>query len=161
MGIEPCRTAHLFSMPHVYSLLLGEGPYAEGGGDTREARIKASDEALIAQCADGKRKIIVLLICGRPLVIPQETMKKIDALVVGWLPGTEGDGIADILFGAVQLTGRLSYSWPRDGKQMTKESREETTRSFRLATASSTRYRPCVSRCRSRRRRRFGRIGRK
>ena len=53
-----------------------------------------------------------------------QTMKKIDALVVGWLPGTEGDGIADILFGAVQLTGRLSYSWPRDGKQMTKESRE-------------------------------------
>ena len=106
-------------------LVIGERPYAEGGGDTHAATLRQSDVALIAALArGGTRKVVVILLCGRPLVIPPQTLEQIDALLVAWLPGTEGDGVADGLFGAAQLTGRLSYSWPRDVKQMHMENRK-------------------------------------
>ena len=46
-----------------------------------------------------------------------DMVDKIDALLVAWLPGTEGDGVADVLFGARPPAGRLSFSWPRSMQQ--------------------------------------------
>lgn len=107
-------------------VVVGEGPYAEGGGDTHAARMKSSDAALIAAlAAGGSRRIVVVLICGRPLVIPPKTLELIDALLVAWLPGTEGDGVADALFGRGPQTGRLSYSWPHDASQMHVKARQD------------------------------------
>jgi beta-glucosidase len=108
----------------VALIVVGESPYAEGTGDTHDVKLSASDAALISSLADGNRRIAVLVICGRPLVIPPETLDLIDSLIVGWLPGTEGDGIADVLFGLAPVTGRLSFSWPRHSGHMTSASRQ-------------------------------------
>ena len=55
--------------------------------------------------------VIVVLFSGRPLIL-EPILNDVDALIAAWLPGTEGDGIADVLFGAFNPTGRLSVTWP-------------------------------------------------
>ena len=59
--------------------------------------------------------MVVILISGRPLVITQQ-LEQADAFVAAWLPGSEGDGIAEILFGKYDFKGRLSHSWPKSEK---------------------------------------------
>jgi beta-glucosidase len=63
------------------------------------------------------RRLVVILISGRPLIITDQ-LPLIDALVAAWLPGTEGNGVADVLFGDLPFTGKLSYSWPRSMDQV-------------------------------------------
>jgi beta-glucosidase len=60
----------------------------------------------------------VILLSGRPLLI-EKVLDKSDAFVAAWLPGTEGQGVADVLFGDYKPTGKLSFSWPRSKEQMT------------------------------------------
>ena len=67
------------------------------------------------------------MLCGRPLAIQPDALEHIDGLLVCWLPGTEGDGVADVLFGSVPPTGRLSYSWPSTHKHMTRRQRRLAT----------------------------------
>jgi beta-glucosidase len=57
------------------------------------------------------------MLSGRPLMITEE-LDNWDAFVAAWLPGTEGDGISDVLFGDYNPTGKLSFSWPRDISQI-------------------------------------------
>ncbi len=59
----------------------------------------------------------VVLISGRPMVLG-DVLQQSDALVAAWLPGTEGQGVTDILFGDYKPTGKLSYSWPRTDAQL-------------------------------------------
>ena len=97
---------------------------ARGGArDRREVELSQGDADLIDAVADGHRRVIVVLLCGRPLAIPPATLEKIDSLVVAWLPGTEGEGVTDALFGHAPTTGRLSFAWPRSPKQCTKSDR--------------------------------------
>ena len=56
--------------------------------------------------------LVVVLISGRPLII-DKVIDKANAFVAAWLPGTEGRGVTDILFGDFKPAGRLSFSWPR------------------------------------------------
>ena len=56
--------------------------------------------------------VITVLISGRPLVTNQE-MDASSAFVAAWLPGSEGQGIADVLFGDHGFSGKLSFTWPR------------------------------------------------
>jgi len=72
--------------------------------------------------------VVVVLVCGRPLVIPLEVMESIDALLSAWLPGTEGGGVADVLFGRCRASGKLSFSWPCDMQQMRLEERRKNPR---------------------------------
>jgi beta-glucosidase len=58
--------------------------------------------------------VVVVLFSGRPMRI-DEMLEKSDAFVAAWLPGTEGDGIADVLFGDYKPTGKLSFSWAGAG----------------------------------------------
>ena len=58
-----------------------------------------------------------MLITGRPLPITS-FIKSADAFVVAWLPGSEGAGVADVLFGKVKPTGKLPHTWPKDAKQI-------------------------------------------
>jgi beta-glucosidase len=58
------------------------------------------------------RRVVVLLFSGRPLIITGQ-LPLADAVVAAWLPGTEGQGLADVLFGDYPFTGKLPYSWPR------------------------------------------------
>lgn len=109
---------------------IGETPYAEGQGDIGRARtlelarLHPEDLALIRSLRErGVKKIITVLYSGRPLYTSAE-INRSDAFVAAWLPGTEGDGLADVLFksapGQVQhdFTGTLSYSWPRSACQV-------------------------------------------
>ncbi|KAJ8749942.1 hypothetical protein K2173_013857 [Erythroxylum novogranatense] len=89
---------------------VGEGyTYAETAGDSTNLTI--SDEGISAiQNVCGNLKCVVLIVAGRPLVI-QPYLSEIDALVAAWLPGSEGGGVADVLFGDYGFTGKLPRTW--------------------------------------------------
>ena len=57
--------------------------------------------------------MVVVLLSGRPVLI-DKILGSADAIVAAWLPGTEGDGVADVLFGDHKPTGKLSFTWPKD-----------------------------------------------
>ena len=57
------------------------------------------------------------MISGRPLIITDQ-LAEMDALVAAWLPGTEGEGVADVIFGDKPFTGKLPYTWPRSVDQL-------------------------------------------
>ena len=97
--------------------VVGEPPYAEGVGDREDLTLLGSDAALIDRLRAQSKKIVVILISGRPLVVtgPLSTW---DAFVAAWLPGTEGAGVADVLFGDDDFTGKLPYTWPRSNDQL-------------------------------------------
>jgi beta-glucosidase len=59
------------------------------------------------------RKLVLVLVSGRPLILGQ-ALQKSDAIVAAWLPGSEGAGVADVLFGDAPFTGKLPYAWPKD-----------------------------------------------
>jgi beta-glucosidase len=63
------------------------------------------------------KKTVVILISGRPLVVTKQ-LGLMDALAAAWLPGTEGQGIVDVLFGDAPFTGKLPYTWPRWSAQL-------------------------------------------
>ena len=85
--------------------------------DVAEDRLPDADVVLLARVRPCCRKLVVILISGRPLVIT-EHLPQWDALVAAWLPGTEGQGVADVLFGDFPFTGKLSYTWPRSMDQI-------------------------------------------
>ncbi len=96
-------------------VVLGEAPYAEGLGDSSTLSLPESD--VLERVRSRARKIIVVVISGRPLVLTAQ-LGQMDALVAAWLPGSEGAGIADVLFGDFPFTGKLPFSWPRSVAQL-------------------------------------------
>lgn len=98
-------------------IVLGEDPYAEGMGDRRDLRLSEDDQDVIDRLRARCERIIVLVLSGRPLLIT-DTVERADAVVAAFLPGTEGQGVADVLLGDVPFTGRLSYNWPRTADQI-------------------------------------------
>jgi beta-glucosidase len=94
-------------------VVVGEDPYAEGSGDRNELFLSREDLAVIGAAKRSGKPMIVVLLTGRPLVLG-EVIDAASALVCAWLPGTEGGGVADVLFGAYKPTGKLSCSWPRN-----------------------------------------------
>lgn len=93
-------------------VIVGEAPYAEGLGDVENPTIARNHVTLIEKMRERADKVIVVLVSGRPLLIT-DVLDQADAWVAAWLPGTEGQGVADVLFGDYQFTGRLSFAWPR------------------------------------------------
>lgn len=98
-------------------LLLAEEPYAEGFGDRADLTLSTQDVRLIERLRLRCHQLVVILITGRPLIVTDQ-LPLIDALVAAWLPGTEGQGVADVLFGDKKFTGRLSFTWPRGMEQI-------------------------------------------
>jgi hypothetical protein len=89
--------------------VVGETPYAETAGDSLNLTIVEPGPSTILNVC-GNVKCVVVIISGRPVVIePYES--QIDALVATWLPGTEGQGVADVLFGDYGFTGKLPRTW--------------------------------------------------
>jgi beta-glucosidase len=76
-----------------------------------------NDIAQIKEWQKAGHKVAVVLITGRPLPITS-LINAADAFVVAWLPGSEGAGVADVLFGKVKPTGKLPHTWPKDAKQI-------------------------------------------
>ncbi|WP_157430701.1 glycoside hydrolase family 3 protein [Actinomadura macra] len=98
--------------------VVGEEPYAEDEGDLPGAMgLDTADLETLARLRDAGVPLIVVLVSGRPLDIAAE-LPGWDALVAAWLPGTEGHGVADVLFGAVPATGRLPVTWMRSAEQL-------------------------------------------
>ena len=97
--------------------VVGEMPYAEGVGDKADLRLSDADITLISNVRSSVDKLIVIIISGRPLVITDQ-FSSADAWVAAWLPGTEGEGISDVLFGDYPFTGKLPYTWPRSNDQL-------------------------------------------
>ncbi len=98
-------------------VVLSEAPYAEGEGDRADLTLPPGDVALIERLRPLCRRLIVILYSGRPLIVTEQ-LPLADAWVAAWLPGTEGQGIADVLFGDVPFSGRLSFTWPRSMDQI-------------------------------------------
>lgn len=90
---------------------IGETPYAEGQGDSSTLAISGANAAQVSDVCSRVTKCIVVLFSGRPLVINTQ-LNDSDAFVAAWLPGTEGAGITDVLFGDYPFTGKLPVSWP-------------------------------------------------
>jgi beta-glucosidase len=93
--------------------VVGETPYAEMFGDRSELRLKSQALGTIARMKADGMQVVLVLISGRPLVI-DDVLGYVDAVVAAWLPGSEGAGVADVLFGAHKPGGKLGYSWPKE-----------------------------------------------
>jgi beta-glucosidase len=97
--------------------VVGETPYAEGAGDRPgPLSLDATDLAVLTRLRAAGVPIIVVLVSGRPLDVAAQ-LPDWDALVAAWLPGTEGRGVADVLFGDYDPTGTLPVTWPASAAQ--------------------------------------------
>ncbi|KAG8062597.1 hypothetical protein GUJ93_ZPchr0003g18126 [Zizania palustris] len=90
-------------------VVVGEPPYAETAGDNQNLTIPSPGPEVIKDVC-GLVKCVVVLVSGRPLVV-EPYIGSMDALVAAWLPGTEGHGVADVLFGDYGFTGKLPRTW--------------------------------------------------
>lgn len=128
----------------VAVVVIGETPYAEGMGDIRKnddviaemgTKIKGlmkvlapyghslnlidlhpEDLATIKRITDKGIPVVTVLVSGRPLIINEE-LQASDALIAAWLPGSEGGGVSDVLFGKTACTGKLSFSWQKSAEE--------------------------------------------
>jgi beta-glucosidase len=116
-------------------VVVGETPYAEGFGDVggpewaydpgdngvprqeQTMELSQADRQAIRTVCARAASCTVLVVSGRPMVIPRPLLTQIDALVASWLPGGEGRGVSDVLFGRKPFTGRLPVTWPRSVAQ--------------------------------------------
>ncbi len=108
-------------------VVVGETPYAEGFGDVggpqwsddgvprpvKDMQLSAADRLAVDRVCEAAARCVVIVVSGRPLIIERAQLDDIDALVAAWLPGSEGAGVADTLFGRRPFTGKLPVSWPR------------------------------------------------
>ena len=96
----------------VVVVVVGEDPYAEGRGDRAHPVLSDGDHALVADARRTGKPVVVVLLVGRPLILGS-ALDDATAVVCAWLPGSEGGGVADVLFGAAPASGKLSCSWTR------------------------------------------------
>ena len=116
-------------------VVVGETPYAEGFGDVNGPQwaydpgdhnvprpkktmlLSDADQLAIRRVCSKAESCTVLVVSGRPMIVPPELLSQIDALVASWLPGSEGMGVADVLFGRKPFRGKLPVTWPRSVAQ--------------------------------------------
>ena len=97
--------------------VIGETPYAEMRGDKADLALDPADVAAVKALKKAGARVVVVLVSGRPMIL-EPILADADAIVAAWLPGTEGAGVADVLFGDHKPSGKLSYSWPRSMAQV-------------------------------------------
>ena len=98
-------------------MVIGEEPYAEGIGDKEQLYLSEKDKQVLSNMKKHNIPLIVIMLSGRPLIITEE-IKNWDAFIAAWLPGSEGDGVSDVLFGDYKPTGKLSFAWPKSMDQI-------------------------------------------
>ncbi len=113
-------------------VVVGETPYAEGFGDVggpecgfctpaqleeKSLSLQPADRTVIDTVCDAIATCVVLVVSGRPQLLTDQ-LGKIDALIASWLPGSEGAGVADVLFGQLSFTGKLPMTWPQSEDQV-------------------------------------------
>ena len=103
--------------PDVVVVVVGEKPYSEGVGDRESLHLSDEDIKLLKKVKNSNLPHVVVLISGRPMII-NESLTESDAFVAAWLPGSEGKGISDVIFGDYNFTGKLSMTWPKSMNQI-------------------------------------------
>ena len=98
-------------------VVVGELPYAEMKGDRADVRLSADDQTLIEQAHATGVPVITILLSGRPMVLGK-ALANSDAFIAAWLPGTEGGGVADVLFGDSRPLGKLPRPWPASNEAL-------------------------------------------
>ena len=121
------------SIPHnaVGIVVVGETPYSEGFGDVggprwaydpgdngvprpvKDMQLSSADKAAVDEVCAATTRCVVVIVSGRPLILDPAQLGRMDALVEAWLPGSEGMGVTDPLFGTRPYTGKLPVTWPR------------------------------------------------
>ncbi|NCT54891.1 beta-glucosidase [Candidatus Falkowbacteria bacterium] len=91
-------------------VIVGEKSYAEGVGDEAEPQLSPEDLATIEKVRKASNKLIVIIVSGRPLNIKLPA-RNWDTIIAAWLPGSEGQGVADVLFGGYPFVGTLPIEW--------------------------------------------------
>ena len=118
--------------PHATGVVVvGETPYAEGFGDVggpqwgfdpgdngvlrppQTMQLNATDKAAVDKVCSQAANCVVIVVSGRPMIFDPAQLGEIDGLVAAWLPGSEGEGVSDPLFGRRPYTGKLPVTWPR------------------------------------------------
>jgi beta-glucosidase len=112
-------------------VVVGETPYAEGYGDVfgpqwaydpgdhgqprpvKDMQISASDQKAITTVCSQAKRCVVIIVSGRPLILKPNVLDAADSIVEAWLPGSEGEGVSDALFGRTPYTGKLPVTWPK------------------------------------------------
>jgi beta-glucosidase len=98
-------------------VVVGETPYAEMQGDREDLSLAPEDVAAIETMKKAGIPVVVILVSGRPMIV-ENVLGSADAFIAAWLPGTEGQGVADVLFGDYKPTGKLPMTWPRSMAQI-------------------------------------------
>jgi beta-glucosidase len=101
----------------VVVVVIGETPYAEMVGDRADLSLDAEDRQAIENAKAAGVPLVVILVSGRPMILG-DVIDRADAFLAAWLPGTEGQGVADVLFGDYAPTGKLPFTWPRNMQQI-------------------------------------------
>lgn len=100
--------------PDVAIVVFGEEPYAEFVGDRKDLAFRDEEGLKLLKAFKANNiPTVAVFLSGRPMWVNRE-LNAADAFVAAWLPGSEGAGVADVLFGARPATGKLSFSWPAD-----------------------------------------------
>jgi beta-glucosidase len=105
------------SRADVVVAVVGELPYAEMKGDRKDLPLSKQDATMIESIKKSGVPLVTVLLSGRPLIL-DSSLDASDAFVAAWLPGTEGQGVADVLFGDFNFSGKLSRDWPRSNEQL-------------------------------------------
>jgi len=98
-------------------VVIGETPYAEGIGDKENLSLSKEDILVIENMKKLNIPLVIIMLSGRPLIVTDE-INSWDAFLAAWLPGTEADGISDIIFGNYNPRGKLAFSWPKSMEQI-------------------------------------------
>ena len=99
---------------NVVVAVLGETPYAEGEGDSATLALPDDQLELLRTLIQTDTPVVLVLMSGRPLIIPEDIRTGLGSLVMAYLPGSEGGpAIADLLYGRTSPSGKLPFSWPK------------------------------------------------
>lgn len=98
-------------------VVIGEMPYAEMLGDRKDLSLAKEDIAVVKRLKKAGVPVVTVLFSGRPQLI-QPVLTESDAFIAAWLPGTEGQGVVDVLFGDYKPTGKLPVTWLRSMDQI-------------------------------------------
>jgi Beta-glucosidase-related glycosidases len=100
-------------------VVVGENPYAEGQGDVTVPDFSTCPNfSLVQTCVSSGKPVILVMLTGRPMIL-NSTATSCQAIVAAWLPGSEGAGVADVLYGGTyNFTGTLTHTWPATAAQI-------------------------------------------
>ena len=98
-------------------VVAGEAPYAEMKGDRQDLNLPMADLDLVARAKASGAPVVTILLSGRPLIL-NSALADSSAFVAAWLPGTEGQGVADVLFGDHKFTGKSPRTWPASNQHI-------------------------------------------